>query len=484
MRVVILSFLVVLFSLFASFAFPLTKPTVVVVGFDVTVPGLQYEPTLPAALTDLMINALINSNRFRVFERRKLDALVTEQGFQHFSGLVDSSTAVQLGRMVGARFVVTGSVTGLSSRSRGGVRLGPVTVGSGANLVTLTVRIIDVETGEILYSEVKQKKATRSTVGLSIGSIDFYSRTSQDIITAVNLACQEIVATFVERMDQQVDTFVSRPPQGYVVQVKGNIAYLNLGKSSGIVVGDLVYIFHPGEVIVDPKTGEVLDQELVLVAEARVTRVKERISEAVILKKVRSVSPEDVVEVVGKGETSSLPEWGTSLSWVATPEEESFEEETFPPSPSGETSSLPTETVFEDQVVYYHREFYPKGELKLEYTYYLENNKRIEHGTFTKWYENGKIMIQGTYRRGEKDGLWKECLQDGSTTREGMYQNGIKEGLWTIFYPSSGKKHFEGMYRNGKKDGEWIEYGGDGSILVRIIYENGKVVKKIFPSES
>ncbi len=54
---------------FAPMALGAVKPTVIVVGFDITVPGLQYEETLPAALTDLMINALINSNRFRVFER-------------------------------------------------------------------------------------------------------------------------------------------------------------------------------------------------------------------------------------------------------------------------------------------------------------------------------------------------------------------------------------------------------------------------------
>ncbi len=74
--------LIVCFLLFpCGPLFSLTKPTVVVVGFDITVPGLQYEQTLPNALTDLMINALINSNRFRVFERRKLENLVTEQQF-------------------------------------------------------------------------------------------------------------------------------------------------------------------------------------------------------------------------------------------------------------------------------------------------------------------------------------------------------------------------------------------------------------------
>ena len=215
--------LIVCFLLFpCGPLFSLTKPTVVVVGFDITVPGLQYEQTLPNALTDLMINALINSNRFRVFERRKLENLVTEQGFQYFSGLVDPSTAVQLGKMVGAHFVVTGSVTGISSGGREGVRVGPVKIGSGATLVTLTVRIVDVQTGEILYSEVKQEKASRSTVGLAIGSLDVYSQESQDIISAVNVACEEIVATFVERMDEGIGEFASRPIEGYVVQVSGN----------------------------------------------------------------------------------------------------------------------------------------------------------------------------------------------------------------------------------------------------------------------
>jgi len=476
MKTATILFATISFLFFCVSAFPLPKPTVVVVGFDITVPGLQYEPTLPAALTDLMINALINSNRFRVFERRKLEALVTEQGFQHFSGLVDPSTAVQLGRMVGAHFVVTGSITGLSQRGGGGIRLGPVTVGSGATLVTLTVRIVDVETGEILYSEVKQKKATRSTVGLAIGNIDFYSRVSQDIITAVNLACQEIVATFVERIDQGVGEFAHRPPQGYVVQVKGKTVYLNLGEDSGIKVGDLVRIFHPGEAIVDPKTGEVLDQELILVAEARVSRVKGRVSEAVILKERGSVAPEDIVEVVEEGSTSLLPEEDVLFAAVSTSEEESIEEEPLP-SPSGEVSSSPGETLFEGKVVQYYREFYPKGELKLEYTYYLVNGKKVEHGTFTKWYENGRVMIQGTYRNGKKDGLWRECLRDGSPKMEGTYKNGVKEGLWTVFYPS-GRKHFEGMYRNGVRDGEWIEYAGDGSIFTRIVYQNGKVVSK------
>ena len=61
----------------------------------------------------------------------------------------------------------------------------------------------------------------------------------------MNVACEEIVTTFVERMDEGIGEFASRPIEGYVVQVSGNTIYLNLGRDSGIKVGDLVRIFHP-----------------------------------------------------------------------------------------------------------------------------------------------------------------------------------------------------------------------------------------------
>ncbi|HZK12269.1 MAG TPA: CsgG/HfaB family protein [Atribacterota bacterium] len=41
---------------------------------------------LSQVATDLMINALIKTERFRVFERIKLDAVLKEQDFQAYSG--------------------------------------------------------------------------------------------------------------------------------------------------------------------------------------------------------------------------------------------------------------------------------------------------------------------------------------------------------------------------------------------------------------
>lgn len=496
-------FCVLFVVLATSCAFSVTKPAVVVVGFDITVPGLQYEETLPAAVTDLMIDALINSNRFRVFERRKLEAILTERGFQYYSGLVDPSTAVQLGRMIGAHFVVTGSITGLTEGGEGGVSLGFIVVGEKSSSITLTVRVVDVATGEILYSEVKRKKAKGSTVGLALGPIGAYSQQSQDILKAASAACKDIVASLVERMDQRLAELAALPLEGYVVQVKGDTLYLNLGSDSGLVAGSVIRIYHPGEPIVDPKTGEVLEQELVLVAEGLVSRVKDRLSEAVILRKRGDVFPEDIVKVVEGKPSEALSLREEEFPTPAIPEEEETpapllaarEEETRPeeePRPTPEETPpptvpkeevpaegpLPEEAVFEGRTVQYYREFYPRGGgLKVEYTYYLEGDTKVEHGTFTEYYENGQIMIQGTYRDGKKEGFWKEYLRNGVPKAEGTYQNDKKEGLWIIYYPG-GKKHFEGMYRNGERDGEWIEYAGDGSVFARIVYKNGKVVSE------
>lgn len=488
----------------ASEAMAETRPTVIVVGFDIPIPGFKYEENLPNALTDLMINALINSNRFRVFERRKLDTLVQEQNFQHVSGLVDAETAVQLGKMIGANFVVTGSITGLSSGGGEGFKVGPVTVGSSPTRVTLTARIVDVATGEILYSSVKDKKASRSQFGIQLpvaGGLGAYSQTSQDIITTVNSICEEIVAEFVDKMDEGVGYLATMPIEGYVVDVSGNSVYVNLGRNTGIKVGDLIRIYRPGKTIVDPKTGKVLDQELNLVAEARVTRVKMNLSEAIVVGKRGEnieIRLEDVVEVISSSNESMISdEELLSENFPDRENEQAMIVSSPPPDLEEESSSSeweivsveevqeiedstesPEETLFEGKTVKIHREYYPDGSVKIEYTYYLDdNNKMVYHGTFTKWYMSGPIMIQGTYRDGKKDGVWKECFPNGVTKSEGTYVDGIKEGTW-VYYYDIGNKHFEGTYHQGQKHGVWIEYINtkEGKKFSEVTYENGNKV--------
>ena len=76
--------------------------------------------------------------------------------------------------------------------------------------------------------------------------------------------------------------------------------YINLGANLGIQVGEEIKIFQEGEVILDPKTKEVLDRELILVAQARIIEVKENLSISLVTTKYSNASilPTDIVQVI------------------------------------------------------------------------------------------------------------------------------------------------------------------------------------------
>ena len=94
--------------------------------------------------------------------------------------------------------------------------------------------------------------------------------------------------------------------KGYVVKVitseSGGIThlYINLGENSGIKVGNEVKIYREGEAILDTKTNGVLDRKLDIIAQARITKVKDKLSVALVTKKFRNIPIQqfDIVEVM------------------------------------------------------------------------------------------------------------------------------------------------------------------------------------------
>jgi len=235
---------------------------------------------------------LINSGEFTLVDQMTVQSSLTEIGFSSVSGLVDPETAVQLGKMVGAHFVITGSITDISRGGSGGIRLGGIGVGQSSLRVTLTVRIVDVATGEILYSAVEREKAGRSQVGLDLGGLGVCSDTSISVVTAVKKLCEKIVAGFIAKIDAGIGALGEIPLTGYVVEGEGRTVYANLGKHSGIKVGSSVRILKPGKSIIDPETGEALDEELIPVAQGQAAEVRDRISKVLLTKVKEAVEAE------------------------------------------------------------------------------------------------------------------------------------------------------------------------------------------------
>jgi hypothetical protein len=213
--------------------------------------------------------------------------------------------------MIGVDVILTGSLTNISFATGVGIKIGPLNVKKSSARVVMTIRIIDVTTGEILYSTIQEEKASKSAVSgvLPIpipGGIGFSKQEAVDILSAVQSICDKVALDFSAKIDQKNIAINSAPLEGYVVKVvstsSGGITqvYINLGANSGIKVGDEVRIYREGEVILDPKTNEVLDREIDLIAQAKIRTVKDKLSIALVTTKFRNIPIQqtDIVEVM------------------------------------------------------------------------------------------------------------------------------------------------------------------------------------------
>lgn len=63
-----------------------------------------------SGVSDILVNKLVESGRYTVIERSRIDAVLREQNFGA-SGRVDAATAAQIGQILGVDVVIIGSIT-------------------------------------------------------------------------------------------------------------------------------------------------------------------------------------------------------------------------------------------------------------------------------------------------------------------------------------------------------------------------------------
>jgi hypothetical protein len=102
------------------------------------------EPPLLSYLNESALVALTGNPRLALVERSRLDALRSEQRLA-VAGMLDADAAIAVGKLLGARYMITGQVIPMTSQ------------------VIIFGRVINVETGEILSAA--QVFLDRKTVG-------------------------------------------------------------------------------------------------------------------------------------------------------------------------------------------------------------------------------------------------------------------------------------------------------------------------------
>ena len=126
------------------------KIPIVVMDFETRVPGHDWR--VGRGASDMLITALFKTKRYRVYERERLKSIMKEQKLQ-MSGAVDMSTAVQIGKLVGAKYIVTGAVTEFGVAKSGARGGGYFSVGKKWYRSTVDVRAVSVQTGEIVFAD-------------------------------------------------------------------------------------------------------------------------------------------------------------------------------------------------------------------------------------------------------------------------------------------------------------------------------------------
>jgi WD40 repeat protein/TolB-like protein len=192
-------------------------------------------PDVGKMVAEWFTTALVETGRFDIIERRLLQQIVDEQKIGA-SGIVEPGSASKLGRVLGVKTVVTGTVQSFDGR------------------LEINARVINVETGSIISAEkVKSDSATNLT--------ELVKQISAKIIRAF-------------------------PLEGYVVQRTKDRVVIDLGRQAGVQPGMSFTVYTEGKPMKHPITHEVLDIEKIEKGVVEILEVKEKIAYAKIIREV------------------------------------------------------------------------------------------------------------------------------------------------------------------------------------------------------
>jgi curli biogenesis system outer membrane secretion channel CsgG len=216
---------------------------------------------------------------FSVVEREKLGLVLKEQGLAA-SGAVDPATAAKVGRILGVKYIIMGGIDKFNIES---TRAAVNRLGVGGNVVksfvTINLRVVDTTTAERVISISADGDTTKGggfLRGTSLSRENEWGIASETI----EKAAKAVVAEFVQPANLARVTSAATPTvvEGRIIQVEGVRAYINLGSSSGVKVGDTFNIINVGQALIDPDTGAKLGAIEKQTGSGKVVEVQDKFS--------------------------------------------------------------------------------------------------------------------------------------------------------------------------------------------------------------
>jgi len=176
-------------------------------------------------VVEQMMTTFFNLNRFKLFERTQLEKILEEQKLG-MSGVLDASTAAEIGKGIGVDAMVLGTVTRSGSH------------------IAIDARLIDTETAAIITAQ--DEMSTRTSI--------------QDLKNMINR-----LAIKISKDLPLVD--------GYVISVDEDRLTLDIGTTKGLKKGMKCIVYKEGREIIHPMTKKVLGKETEELGELKLVQV-------------------------------------------------------------------------------------------------------------------------------------------------------------------------------------------------------------------
>lgn len=218
-------------SVFSTAGADFQKTKIAVLDFEVI--GDKLETTdMGAILSEWFITSIVKSGRFDVVERAMLQKIISEQKLSS-TGLIDEDSATKLGKLLGVKVIISGSVLKIRDS------------------IEINSRVISVESGSIIAADNIRDSANND----------------------LHLLVDELTAKILRNF----------PLTGYVVKKNPKSVIIDLGLDSGLAPGTEFIVYREGEVIKHPKTGEVLDVEQIITGRLRIEKISKNVAEGDII---------------------------------------------------------------------------------------------------------------------------------------------------------------------------------------------------------
>ena len=201
--------------------------------------GIFYDKAndpLGKQAVDILSTKLASSNKFILLERQDMDKIMDELKI----------TGKDEYQKVGADYIIIGSITEFGRKTTGEVN---VFSRSKSQIVQagVSIRLIDVSTGQIIYSEeAKGEAETTNKTVMGLGEKTDYDATLSD--KAISAAISKLVENIINNC-------MDRPWKSYFLAYDDNGIIVSGGKTQGLKLGEMYDVVEKGKTVKNPQTG-------------------------------------------------------------------------------------------------------------------------------------------------------------------------------------------------------------------------------------